>query len=307
MPDATDCLMWSLMVQEMMKVAPISKKVAQTPLKTGLYKTGNHYTPFTDVLSDPKYDEGNGERIFINNIGAAWDMNPSDLKDSFFRSDLIVFGGTALVPNIHNALDHLLERAKVYHAITIVNTVFDFLSEKHDPVNPWKLGSSEKTYRSIDLLITDREESLRLSGTSTVEAAMKFFKKAGVGSLIITHGSNDIHFFADNALFGLIPKSKLPVSAKVRSQLKEIHEPAGDTTGCGDNFAGGVIASIAVQLLKKQGPHIDFKRAISLGVASGGYTCFYNGGTYFEDHPGSKAQLIEPYYQEYLKQINLLT
>jgi sugar/nucleoside kinase (ribokinase family) len=46
-------------------------------------------TPFTHVLSDPKYDSGNGERTFINEIGAAWDLEPEELPFEFFKADIV--------------------------------------------------------------------------------------------------------------------------------------------------------------------------------------------------------------------------
>jgi len=39
-------------------------------------------------------------------------------------------------------------------------------------------------------------------------------------------------------------------------------------------------------------------------VVSGGFACFYHGGTYYEDYPGEKAARIEPYLKSYLLQIN---
>ncbi len=225
----------------------IEEKLKLTPLEIAFYKTSRQFTPFTDVFSDPDYDAGSGERIFINNIGAARDLLPSDLDASFFQSDLVAFGGTALVPIIHTALGELLKKAKDNKVITLVNTVFDFISERQDPIKPWSLGDSAATYRYIDLLITDMEESLRLSGCNSVEAAIRFFKTAGTGSVIITHGANEVHYYADNELFGHVPYTKVPVSAKVKSELRENIHKSGDTTGCGDNFTGGVIASMAKQ------------------------------------------------------------
>ena len=76
----------------------IEEMLRKTQVKTGNFKIGTNYTPFTDVLSDPSFDHGHGERIFINNIGAAWEMTPDDLDDSFFASDLVVFGGNGIGP-----------------------------------------------------------------------------------------------------------------------------------------------------------------------------------------------------------------
>ena len=51
--------------------------VRTTPLNTDNYLSfGSRSTPFTDVLSDPSYDGGHGERTFINNIGASWEYSP---------------------------------------------------------------------------------------------------------------------------------------------------------------------------------------------------------------------------------------
>jgi sugar/nucleoside kinase (ribokinase family) len=280
----------------------IEEKLKATPLKVSYYKTGSNYTPFTDVLSDPGYDGGLGERIFINNIGAAWEFMPGDLDSQFFRSDIVVFGGTALVPNIHQALGELLCKAKQNKALTIVNTVYDFLSEKSDPLKPWSLGRSTESYQHIDLLITDMEEALRLSGATNAEAAIYYFKQAGVGAAVITHGPKPIHFFAQNNLFGHIPASTLPVSSRITAELL-IGNKNGDTTGCGDNFAGGLTAAIAIQLIKGKEFQLSFTEAIALGVVSGGFACFYNGGTYFESYPGEKAEKIQGYYNDYRKQI----
>ncbi len=283
----------------------IENKLANTPLKIAKYKTGTLHTPFTDVLSDPEFDNGNGDRIFINNIGAAWEFLPSDLDKSFFESDIVVFGGTALVPNIHAALNELLLKAKANNAITIVNTVYDFLSEKQNPAKPWPLGKSIETYKSIDLLITDMEEALRLSGTSNIAAALVFFKGVGVGAIVITHGPGLIHFFAQNELFGEIPYTILPVSEMVKTNLLQNSHKTGDTTGCGDNFAGGVIASIAKQLIAGIDNKVSLIESVALGVASGGFACFYKGGTFYEEFSGQKNSLVEAYYKDYLSQIKL--
>jgi sugar/nucleoside kinase (ribokinase family) len=280
----------------------IVNRVRETPLKIGYYKTGEENTPFTDVLSDPDFDQGNGERIFINNIGAAWNFLPEDLDDTFFDSDMVVFGGTAIVPGIHASLGSLLRKAKDHKAITVVNTVYDFLSEKNDPAKPWKLVTSDESFRDIDLLIMDLEEGLRLSGTGTAEAAVDFFRGSGVGALIITHGSEKLHFFSNGRLFGSIEPGTLPVSKKVTHELKQGKGNFGDTTGCGDNLAGGVLAATAQHLIKDPGRPVDLRLALAMGIASGGYACFYHGGTFYEEFRGQKQKIIETYYRDYLKQ-----
>ena len=278
----------------------IDELLTYTPLKIGQYKKVNQYTPFTDVLSDPDYDHGHGERIFINNMGAAWELKSDDLDKPFYQSNIVVFGGTALVPHIHRSLLQLLKKAKDYHVITVVNTVYDFMSEKLDPTARWPMGESEETYQYIDLLITDMEEALRLSGQQTVEEALAFFNHAGAGAVIVTHGANPVHYYSQSPFFGFTKGSK-PVSAKIKEALVQHPEKAGDTTGCGDNFVGGVIASIASQqIVQPDVWPIDFDEALALGIVSGGYACFYHGGTFIESYPGEKTDLIRPYYRDYL-------
>ncbi len=273
----------------------------ETPVVLHDYQLTENITPSTVVLSDPNFDHGHGERIFINSIGAAWDYNPEDLNENFFNSDIVVFGGTALVPVIHDNLTGLLKKAKSNGCITIVNTVFDFRNEKLNPDQKWPLGNSDDSYQYIDLLIADQEEALRLSGETNAEAAIQFFMDKQVSALIITNGSNPVSVYSNGQFFEKLALTQLPVSKKVVDELK--FNKTGDTTGAGDNFVGGVIASIVNQL---QGgvQHPDMIMASSWGIVSGGFACFYMGGTWFEQKSGEKLVKIKPYYESYQQQIN---
>lgn len=279
----------------------LMSSLGKTPVNIDNYKLTGDITPSTIVLSDPTYDNGHGERIFINSIGVAWDYSPKELGDDFFNSDVVVFGGTALVPTIHDNLEELLEKAKSKGCMTVVNTVYDFRNEKVNPARKWPLGKSDNSYQNIDLLITDYEESLRLSGEKTLDEAMQFFADNGTGAVVITNGSKNVRLYSNGSLFQTLNNSEMPVSAAVSEELRKGH--SGDTTGCGDNFVGGVITSLVSQL--QQGTELlDLTEACSWGVVSGGYTCFYMGGTYIEKNPGEKRKLIEPYYKKYKEQIS---
>ena len=272
----------------------------KTPVVLSDYRLIDKPTPSTVVLSDPDFENGHGERMFINSIAAAWDFGPDDLPEEFFRSDIVVFGGTALVPNIHDNLSALLKKAKANGCNTVVNTVYDFRNEKANPAKRWPLGESDESYALTDLLIADQEEAFRLSGKRDTKAALSFFRDKKVASVVITNGSKNITAWSDGRFFTKHEPFELPVSKKVTDELLSYRN--GDTTGCGDNFAGGVIASIVNQL--NGGTHQpDLKESCYRGIVSGGFTCFYLGGTWFEEHPGEKRQKIEPYYAAYRRQI----
>ena len=274
--------------------------LVKTPVDISHYHLTDTITPSTIVLSDPTYDCGNGERIFINSIGAAWELKPENLDNDFFASDIVVFGGTALVPAIHDDLEELLQKAKSNSCFTIVNTVFDFRNEKTNPLKKWPLGKTDGSYRNIDLLITDHDEAIRLSGKSTLDEACTFFKEQDTGAVVITNGAKNITLYSLGQKFEKLPITTMPISEAVSIELRK--GKVGDTTGCGDNFAGGVIASAATQLQAGE-KVLDLKEACRWGIVSGGFACFYVGGTWFEKHPGEKRELIQPYYEYYKKQI----
>lgn len=279
----------------------LTSAINKTPVTLKNYAVKDNRTPSTLVLSDPSYDNGHGERSFINSIGAAWEFGPEDLDDDFFNSDIVIFGGTALVPKIHDNLTRLLERSKSKNCITVVNTVFDFRNEMLNPSAKWPMGESDESYRLIDLLITDREEASRLSGESEPEAMVNFFRNKNVSSVILTDGSKDITVYSDGRLFNMTGLKKMSVSQKILEDLAS--GKGGDTTGCGDNFVGGVVSSIVNQLHKGI-RHPDLEEACCWGIISGGFACFYMGGTYKEEDPGEKLSKITPYYESYQRQIS---
>jgi sugar/nucleoside kinase (ribokinase family) len=278
--------------------------IEKTPLCIHNYlTTGNKATPFTDVFSDPGFADGHGERTFVNNIGAAWEYLPEFLNEDFFRSDIVCFGGTALVPALHENLTTLLLKAKRNKCITLVNTVFDFINERKDPVKAWLLGNNRESFPLIDILIMDHDEALRISGQDNIEKTASWFISANVSSFIITNGANDLYFMSNGNFFKKIELTSLPVSKKVIDDIKSKPQMKGDTTGCGDNFAGGVLSSVAWQLKSKSVGQIDLTESISWGVASGGFNCFTIGGTFLEKFPGEKRGLVSEFQREYLKQI----
>jgi len=281
--------------------------IHQTPVDTTRIKRVDQPSPYTYVFSDPNWHEGHGERTFINNIGAAWYLSLNDLDDSFFRSDIVEFGGTAVVPTIHDHLNKALRKSKEAGSITIVNTVYDFRSEKANPGKKWPLGDSEESFKYIDILLMDLEEALKISGTDNIESAASFYAEQGVSSFAITNGILPVRVYSDGRLFNKLPVTQLPVSKAIVNDLKNNPEIKGDTTGCGDNFVGGMIASVAWQISTLKPGHLDMVEACSWGIVSGGFACYHMGGTYIERRKKEKLNLVKPYYQLYRKQVRNFT
>jgi sugar/nucleoside kinase (ribokinase family) len=282
----------------------IFSMLSQTPLETSNYSRSDHKpTPTTDVFSDPDFDNCHGERTFVNNIGAAWDFTPELLAGEFFDSHIQCFGGTALVPNLHDNLTGLLKRSKQKDSITVVNTVFDFRNQKTYPGKPWPLVDSMNDYCLIDVLIMDCEEAMKISGTASIDEAARFFASTPVSSFIITNGANPLYAKSNGGLFEKTELLQFPVSKMIAREITSKPELRGDTTGCGDNFAGGIITSLAIQLKETIKGTFNLTEAISLGISSGGFCCFTVGGTYLEPFPGEKRQRIQAIQDDYKKQL----
>ena len=278
----------------------LQSKLEQTPVNLDHLAITEGSTPSTIVLSDPEFHNGHGERIFINEIGASWNFGTKELPDSFFDSDIVVFGGTALVPAIHNGLTQLLIRARERGALTVVNTVYDFQSELQNPGKRWSLGNSLESFRYIDLLIMDREEAQHLSGKEDLTEALNYFKEKGVSASIITNGNEDTLCAIEGELFMPLKRSNYPVS---KALVEALHDhKGGDTTGCGDNFVGGVLASMAWQMSEGR-TRLDLEVCIAWGTVSGGHACFHVGGTQIENDRGEKLSNLQPYYKLYLTQL----
>lgn len=267
----------------------------------GYYIAKGGVTPFTDVLSDPEYNDKNGERTFINFIGVANDLTGYDLPSNFYDSDIVIFGGTALTPRLHDDLSYSLKRAKDRGAITCVSTIYDFRNQKNNHGKPWPLVSAKEDYRMIDLLIMDNEEALKISATANKENAIKWFAKNGANAVIITHGAEDIICFSNGLFFLENEIFSMPVSAAASNNMRQLNMGEADTTGCGDNFAGGLYASLIKQM---EGKYISLKKAVAFAAVSGGFAGSHKGGVFFEKETGEKLEKLNKLLGLYNKQIS---
>ena len=274
--------------------AALRSIVSRTPLDVTRLASRTGATAATYVLSDPDYDDGHGERMFINRLGVAADLTADDLSDEFPRADIVQLGGTALVPRLHEAIPRLLRDARAEGALTVVNTVYDFRAESNRPGERWTLGS-DAAYPLVDLLITDAEEALRLSGCDTPRAAVEWFLHHGAGAAVVTNGPGPVWCAASGGRFAPLDVVSRPAFTEY-GRSDEVRNAGGDTTGCGDNFAGGLVAGVATQLADGDAGgtagRIDLDAAVRLAVASGAFCLTHLGGTFLEKAPGEKAEQI---------------
>ena len=281
----------------------VSAALARLPLDEARVETLPGATPRTDVLSDPGYDGGHGERTFINLIGTAGSYGPERLPEDFYDAEIVALGGTGLVPPLHDGLTGILRKARARGAATAVNLVFDFRNEQRLSGGKWPLGADDDAYPFIDLLVADREEALRTTGRNDTDAAIARFLELGVGAVVVTEGRRDIRLASRGGLFAPMSLRSLPVCEAVNEELAAHPERRGDTTGCGDNFAGGLLASALEQLAAAPRGKLDLAEACVWAAASGGFACFTVGGTYYEGRPGEKRERLLPYVDAYRRQL----
>ena len=281
----------------------IEEILRRTPVDIEAYRVLPGQSPCTSVLCDPDHAGGAGERCFLNTIGVAGRFGPEDLGEDFFAADVLFYGATAIVPGVHDHLSELLARGAERGRLNVVSTVYDFRSEVEHPGERWPLGADDLGFPHVDLLISDEEEALKITGRATVPESLAFLKHRGVKSAVVTCGTDPVHLYADGTVFRELPPTTLPISSAVTRDLNRPSAPRGDTTGCGDNFAGGVLASLASRLRSSTAGEPDLIEACAWGICSGGFACFHPGGTYVEMAPGEKRRRIHEYVLEYRRQI----
>ena len=277
--------------------------VARTPLEAGSYRSVAGPSPTTEVLSDPAANDGAGERTFINTVGVAEQMRVTSLPPAFFNRRIAFYGGTALVPRLHAELGQALARSRQAGQLTVVATVYDFLNEQRDPKGLWPLGSGRSDYRHIDLLITDREEARRLSGHDQPAAAARQFLDWGSAAVLVTDGDRPVTLAAAGVPWYPLEVSTLPVSSEVRRRAREVPPAERDTTGCGDNFAGGVLADLERQRYAGA-ERLDLSEAVVTGICAGAAAWFQLGGTWIEPWPGAAAERVGRFRRAYREDIS---
>lgn len=274
--------------------------IRKTPLRTDRLKIVEGDSVVTHALCGNDA-QGNPSRTFIcaPSVHPSTALELEELDDDFYTSELTVFSAIQWEPLINERFSQVLRKCKEHNSITMVSTASDPLMRGR---HKWVLGDSDKVYEYIDILMMNKEEALHYSGKDDLESAVKYFQSIpSIQGVLITDGLNPTYVYGKGELcrpyHGFIPTVHAIDEDKARGLL-----PHGDTVGCGDNYCGGVVASIALQLKRGAG-QIDLMEACILGNLSGGITSTTTGGIFKEQFFGEKQRLVDRYYRDYVKQV----
>jgi len=284
----------------------LGEHIFKTLKSTPIFKDHIHIKDGKDTITYvfcEKENNSDATRTFLGypHTDLSTALKLTQLKDGFYDSDINYFGHIRWEPEINDNLSYVLKKCKNKGNITILSTASDpTMKEK----KRWLLGDSDDVYNYISFLIMNKSEALHYSGKNDFHEAVNFFKTFPIEGLLITDGVSPTHVYSKGGIClpyeGYIPIAKDIIDDKNKGIL-----PQGDTVGCGDNFVGGVIASIASQL-RKGNNQIDLKEACILGNINGALASTINGGLFKEKFLGERKKLVEQYWYKYKKQLTKL-
>ena len=279
--------------------ALVRRLLSRTPLSTARLGTRRGRYPKTHILNE-RGDGGVAERSFIAEAGVsdALALAPEDLDRDFFESEVALFSAIWWEPRLCARLTDLLAACRRAGAVTVVGTAFD--PARGGDRGRWPIGDSDEAYRHIDLLVVNRAEALLHSGEADLDRALAFFRRAGAGAVLVTQGVEPVLYWSGGRPF-TPAEGRVPVVEAILRDQASGALPTGDSVGCGDNFVGGVVASIAMQ--RRTGRPLDLGEAAILGNLSGGIASAHAGGVLDERHPGEKRDLVLRYRPLYERQL----
>lgn len=282
--------------------------LAQTPLDLTCFRQRQGSTDVTWVFSDPRAEGGHGDRFFVHRPGSAR-PDPAILGESFFQATLNLYAGTALTPALHASLPDLLAKSRRRGAVTVVGGAFDFDAEREG--RPWTLGG-DAAWPLIDLLVADEREVLAYGGRATVEASVDALLDRGLNAAVVTRGTDPVYYRAVGGLFGEA-RGEVTAHAGLVAMARDRSAHPGDTAGAGDNFLGGLLASLFLQWLAddfypKGELHLErelhymnplkLRKAVEMGTVAGGLACLQPGGFRLERHRGERLAELRAYRAE---------
>ena len=275
--------------------------VKKTPLSTKKMLRKDAASPVTYALCDKGENGEVGNRTFVSIRSLEDDLafDPEKLDEEFYNSDINLFSCVQWEPKVEANFTAILKKLKDHGSFTVVGTA----SDAFDGKRKWILGDGEQVYNYIDLLIMDNDEALKYSGFDNREDCHNFFKNSNVGCFVITHGKHDLYLSVQNEDLFEPFEGYLPIASEIDADKKAGKLSIGDSIGCGDNFVGGCLAGVSMQMEEDRNNKINMVDCCIWGSLSGGITSTVVGGTYYEKKPNEKYDLMKRYLNDYQKRI----
>ena len=187
----------------------------------------------------------NGERPALHLRGASdhFDVSP-DTYDQVFSAPIVHLGGTGLLKKLDGERSRvLLEEAKKRDCIV----TFDLIAATAETIS-----LVEPLLPFIDYFMPSIEEARDMSGLTDSQDCAKFYIDKGAKCCIFTLGEEGAHYVNADGTNIKVPAYEIDVV---------------DTTGCGDAFDAGFIASLHHKMDPKQA--LEFAQASAALVATG--------------------------------------
>ena len=167
----------------------------------------------------------NAQPRFIHTPGANGRLSLADLDFNIFSQGnigLFHIGGFFVLPGL---LDEYLPQALEQIRQHGVSTSLDVVNSKRY----WKPEYLFASMPQLDYFLCNRIEANKLTGEDDIQKCAEIFRNAGARNVIIKLGGDGCYVHGETFI-GSVPSEKVTVV---------------DTTGAGDAFAAGMLASLA--------------------------------------------------------------
>ncbi|MGB9521493.1 MAG: carbohydrate kinase family protein [Anaerolineales bacterium] len=166
----------------------------------------------------------NAQPRFIHTPGANAYLSLDDLDDEIFQRHsirLFHIGGFFVLPGLlDQELPQKLSKIRQFGC----EISLDVVNSKRF----WKAEFLFSAMPQLDYFLCNKIEATKLTGEEDVQTCAKIFRKAGARNAIIKIGAEGCYVDGED-FQGIVPTKKVPVV---------------DTTGAGDAFAAGMLASL---------------------------------------------------------------
>jgi sugar/nucleoside kinase (ribokinase family) len=165
----------------------------------------------------------NGERPSLHAPGATASLTADDVDWQLIaEADVLHVGGPdALGAFGADVVPGLLRFAKEHGTVTTVDLL-------RTVVDPELLTMLEAAWPHIDYFLPNDDQARALTGATEVEAAARFMRDRGVGTMIVTMGGAGSYVLGDG----------------VAERIPAFECRVVDTTGCGDAYTAGLIIGL---------------------------------------------------------------